>query len=82
MALEYSNRGVGSSLVKESFEIDKKRVTNPFVVGDPACQGRFGFRSSSLFGIRRAPAIPEQYFMAYELSPGALAGVAGTVTFT
>lgn len=83
VALEYRNRGVGSKLVEASFSLAKKLGFRAvFVVGNPAYYGRFGFKSSVLFGIKHVPFIPDQYVMAYELSPGALAGVNGTVTFT
>jgi predicted N-acetyltransferase YhbS len=82
VALHYRNRGVGSQLVKESFELAKNlghRVI--FVVGDPAYYRRFGFKSSVLFGVKHVPPIGDQYVMVYELSAGALVGVEGTVTF-
>ena len=83
VALEYRNRGVGSKLVKESFELARNLgYTAVFVVGDPAYYSRFGFKSSVHFGVKHVPAIGDQYVMACELSNGALAGVKGTVTFT
>ena len=83
VALEYRKNGIGSKLVAKSFEYAKNLgYTTVFVVGDPAFYGRFGFKSSALFGIKHIPLIPEQYVMVYELSPDALTGIAGTVTFT
>jgi predicted N-acetyltransferase YhbS len=83
VALEHRKRGVGSQLVKESFELARKLgYTSVFVVGDPAFYCRFGFKSSILFGITHLPFIPAEFVMAYELSPGAVTGVVGTVTFT
>lgn len=81
--LGHRRLGVGSRLVAEGFRIGKQMGFNSvFVVGDPAYYGRFGFRSSARFGIRHVPEIPEPYVMAIELTPNALAGVSGTVTFT
>jgi predicted N-acetyltransferase YhbS len=81
--LAYRNRGVGSKLVNESFRLAKHSWYKVvFVVGNPAYYGRFGFKPSVLFGIKHVPPIPDQNVMAYELSAGTLAGVAGTVTFT
>jgi predicted N-acetyltransferase YhbS len=81
--LEYRGRGIGSKLVEESFDIAKKLGYKAvFVVGDPAYYGRFGFKSSALFGIRHVPAIPDQYVMVRELCTDALSGVTGMVTFT
>ena len=83
VALEHRNRGIGSKLVKESFDLAKSfGYKAVFVVGDPAYYSRFSFKSSMLFGIKHVPSIPDQYVMVYELSAGALTGVAGTVTFT
>ena len=82
VALEYRNRGVGSKLVLESFELAKKLGYKAvFVVGDPAYYGRFGFKSIALFGIKHDPPIPGPYVMAYELKPGALSDVTGTCNF-
>jgi putative acetyltransferase len=82
VALEYRNRGVGSKLVLESFELAKKLGYKAvFVVGDPAYYCRFGFKSIALFGIKHDPPIPDPYVMAYELAPGALFGVTGTCNF-
>ncbi len=52
VALDYRNRGIGSKLVKESFELAKMGYNAVFVLGDPAFYSRFSFRSSVLFGIK------------------------------
>ena len=81
--LPHRKRGVGTKLVTEGFKIAKQLGFNSvFVVGDPAYYSRFGFRSSARFGIKHVPEIPDPYVMAIELTPNALAGVSGTVTFT
>jgi putative acetyltransferase len=81
--LAHRNRGVGSKLVTEGFKVAKQLGFNSvFVVGDPAYYSRFGFRSSARFHIKHVPEIPEPYVMAIELTPNALAGLSGTVTFT
>jgi predicted N-acetyltransferase YhbS len=83
VALEHRRRGVGSKLVKESFEYAQKMgYTSVFVVGDPAFYCRFGFKPSKHFDITHVPYVPEEYVMATELSPGALAGISGTVNLT
>jgi predicted N-acetyltransferase YhbS len=57
--LEHRNRGVGSRLVKESFDLAKKLgYTAVFVVGIPAYYGRFGFKSTALYDITHVPEIP------------------------
>ena len=51
VALEHRNRGIGSKLVKESFDLAKSfGYKAVFVVGDPAYYSRFSFKSSMLFG--------------------------------
>jgi predicted N-acetyltransferase YhbS len=83
VSLEYRNRGIGSKLVMQSFDLAKSLGYKAvFVVGDPAYYSRFGFKSSMLFGIKHVPSIPDKYVMVFELFTGALTGVAGTVTFT
>jgi putative acetyltransferase len=83
VASEYRKRGIGSKLVKESFELARNLGYGAvFVVGDPAFYCRFGFKPSVLFGVKHVPAIPDQYVMVYELFTGALTSVNGTVTFT
>lgn len=83
VVLDYRNCGVGSKLVKYSFESARNlgyKVV--FVVGDPAYYGRFGFVSSILFGIKHVPEIPSEFVMVKELFDGALADVSGTVTLS
>lgn len=83
VALEYRNRGIGSKLVRKSFELARNLGYRAvFVAGDPAYYSRFGFKSSVLYGIKHVPAVPDQNIMVYEFSPGALAGVKGTITLT
>ena len=83
VALQYRNRGIGSKLVEKSLELAKNMgYTAVFVVGDPAFYGRFGFKSSVLFGVKHVPPIADEYVMVRELSVGSLTGVSGTVTFT
>lgn len=79
VALEFRNKGIGSKLIEESFEIAKKMgYTSAVLVGDPAYYHRFGFKSASAFGIRHIYDIPEECVMACELTPGALEGISGT----
>ena len=81
VSLSYRKRGIGSKLVRNSLKLaENSGYTTVFVVGDPAFYGRFGFKSSTLFGVKHIPAIPDEYVMVFELSVGALAGVTGTIT--
>ena len=81
VALEHRSKGIGSLLINRSMELARDLEHRSVVlVGDPAYYNRFGFRRSSDFGISH-PGIPEQYVLAYELIPGALAGVSGTIEY-
>ncbi|MHB8985624.1 MAG: GNAT family N-acetyltransferase [Eubacteriales bacterium] len=79
VVLEYRNRGVGSSLIKESFKLAKKMgYTSVLLVGDPAYYHRFGFKAAVNFGIKHIHNIPDENVMACELVPDALYGISGT----
>jgi len=82
VALEYRNREMGSNLIKESFKRAKEMgYQSVFLVGDPAYYHRFGFKTAADFGIKHTPVIPDENVMAYELVPGALHGITGTINF-
>jgi len=79
VSLEYRGKGVGSKLIVESCRLAERMGFSAVVlVGNPAYYNRFGFKTSSDFGISYAQPIPAQYVMAKELKPGALSGVSGT----
>lgn len=79
VALEYRNRGVGSSLIRESFKLAKGMgYTSVILVGDPAYYHRFGYKSAISFGIKHELNIPDENVMACELVPDALYGISGT----
>lgn len=79
VVLEHRGRGVGSALIRKSFELAVGMgFTSVLLVGDPAYYHRFGFRQAAGFGIKPTASIPEQYVLACELIPNALRGVSGT----
>jgi predicted N-acetyltransferase YhbS len=84
VAPNHQNQGVGTALVKKSFQLAKANGYRAvFVVGDPAYYGRFGFRPTAQFGIKHFPEEnPDQNLMVYQLTKNALAGISGIVTFT
>jgi putative acetyltransferase len=82
VVLEYRNKGVGSELIKEGFKLAKEMgYTSAVLVGNPAYYNRFGFKSTVDFGIKNTNNIPDEYVMACELVPEALAGINGTISF-
>jgi putative acetyltransferase len=80
VALKHRNRGVGASLIRESFKIAKEMgYTLVVLVGDPAYYHRFGFKAAVGLGIRHTQNIPDENVMACELTAGALRGINGTI---
>jgi len=79
VVLEHRGRGVGSALIRKSFELAAGMgYTSMLLVGDPAYYQRFGFKQAASFGIKPIASIPDQYVLARELTPNALRGVSGT----
>ena len=77
------NRGIGSALVRRGLE-SLRRDGCPFVVvlGHPAYYPRFGFRPASRHGLRcEYEGVPDEAFMALELTPGALDGASGVARY-
>ena len=75
-------RGIGSRLVeaglRRSGELGHAIV---IVVGEASFYPRFGFRPARAKGLEAPFPVPDDAFMVLELSPGALAGVTGTVWY-
>ncbi|HEY3412373.1 MAG TPA: N-acetyltransferase [Armatimonadota bacterium] len=81
VALEHRDNGIGSALIRESMGLAREMgYTSVLLLGDPAYYHRFGFRTSTDFGITFAHQTPEieANVMACELKPNALAGVNGS----
>lgn len=78
--LEYRGAGVGAALTREALSRAREMEFSGIVLaGDPSYYGRFGFQRAESFGIRPDMEIPSQYFLALELSPGALAQKPGLI---
>lgn len=82
VVLERRCQGIGARLMAEALR-RARTAGHPSVVlvGNPAYYHRFGFRTSTEFGIGNDLGIPEEYVMALELQPGALDEVSGTIAF-
>ena len=79
---QHQNRGVGSQLVREGLRACGRLGCGAVVVlGHPAYYPRFGFVPASRMGLRCEYAVPDEVFMATELSPGALGGMRGLVKY-
>ena len=82
LCVELSQRGqgLGGRLIQEGFRRAREKGWGAvFLVGNPAYYKRVGFRVSADYGIRNTNGIEDRYVQACELSPGALAGRAGTL---
>jgi putative acetyltransferase len=75
-------QGIGSALVRAGLEscadIGAEAVV---VLGHPDFYPRFGFLPAVRFGLGCEYDVPAEAFMAIELEPHALRGIAGTVSY-
>jgi len=83
---ERQRRGIGSALVRYGLEVCGQRGASIVIVlGHPGYYPRFGFSSQLAKRLRSPfadhPDFTAEAWMALELVPGALDGVAGTVRF-
>ena len=78
----YQHRGIGSQLVRAGLEECRRLGYKAVIVlGHPDYYPRFGFVPASTFNLRCEYPVPEEAFMALELSTGALANVSGIVKY-
>jgi putative acetyltransferase len=78
----WQKRGIGSGLIRAGFEAGRRRGHGAvLVVGHPAYYPRFGFVPAGTLGIRAPFEVPDEAFLARELAPDGLRGVAGTVRY-
>lgn len=74
--------GTGSELVRGGLErCIQMGFEAAVVLGHPGYYPRFGFRPASEFGIDSDYEVPDDAFMALELSPGALSEKTGTARY-
>jgi len=79
---DFQNRGIGSKLVKEGLKKSlEMRYSSVIVVGHPNYYPRFGFKPASLWNIRLAIEVPDEVFMAVELTNDSLKDCSGIVEF-
>lgn len=79
---DHQRSGVGSALVRAGLDACRKMgAVGVVVVGHPTYYPRFGFVPASRFGLSCAFDVPDEVFMALELTPGALATHTGQVRF-
>lgn len=79
---ESQRNGIGSALVKNGLAMAKKmNYDSVIVLGHPEFYAHFGFRPASKWGIRAPFAVPDEAFMALELTSGALDNAMGIVAY-
>ncbi len=75
--------GIGSRLIRAAVVRARSLAHAAIVlVGDPEYYGRFGFVAASAAGLVMPGRVERRRMLALELTPGALAGVRGTLVAT
>lgn len=75
-------KGFGSALVRAGLRAAaEKGFGAAFVLGEPEFYGRFGFVPAAKHGLACEYGAPAEYFLALELSTGALKGAKGVVRY-
>ncbi len=79
---EYQRQGIGTELANAGLAI-VRQTPCPFVIvlGHVEYYPRFGIARASARGIRCQWDVPDEAFMALELSPGTLTGIRGVVRY-
>ena len=78
----HQRKGIGSSLVRAGLEQCRQLGFGAVVVlGHPTYYPRFGFSSSTRFGIGCEYEVPEEVFMVVELEAGFLRDASGRVKY-
>ena len=76
------HQGIGTMMIAGCLEhLRSLHNRGVVVVGEPGFYRRFGFIQASRWGLRWEVEVPEENFLALELTPGALAGVSGGVRY-
>ena len=82
VAPKHQRKGIGSALVRAGLDQCAQLGFGAVVVlGHPAYYPRFGFLSSTRYGIGCEYDVPEEVFMAVELQDGFLRGASGKVKY-
>lgn len=82
VVLDRRGQGVGGGLIETACARARALGHRAVIlVGDPAYYRRFGFSPAAAFGIENTNGIPHPFVMARELTPDALSGMKGSITF-
>lgn len=79
---EFQGKGIGSRLITESHTIAKRLgYTSIILLGHESYYPRFGYDSTSKYGITMPFDVPEENCMIVSLSENGLLGVSGEVKY-
>ena len=79
---EYQGKGIGSKLINVALESSRRLgYKSVIVLGHDKYYPKFGFIPASKYGIKAPFDVPDESFMAKELSDGNLIGVSGIVEY-
>ena len=82
VAPAYQKKGIGGRLIGQGLAAAKELgFSSVIVLGHSGYYPRFGFQKASKWGIKCPFEVPDEVFMALELTPRALSGHAGTVQY-
>ncbi|MFC0237113.1 GNAT family N-acetyltransferase [Fictibacillus phosphorivorans] len=80
---EYQNIGIGSLLIKAALSAAKELgYQSVIVLGHQDYYPKFGFQPASNWGIKAPFEVPDEVFMAIELTEDSLADVSGFVHYS
>jgi predicted N-acetyltransferase YhbS len=79
---EFQKRGIGSELIKKGIDKAKELGFDSIIVlGHKEYYPKFGFQRASKWNIKCPFEVPDDVFMAIELTEKAFEGAAGTVEY-
>jgi predicted N-acetyltransferase YhbS len=79
---EHQGKGIGSALVRQGLKAAKEKgFKSVIVVGHANYYPRFGFKPAASWNIKAPFDVPEDVFMAIELTENGLKNVRGTVKY-
>lgn len=80
---DFQKSGIGSKLVEKGLETAKAAgYSSVIVLGHEHYYPKFGFQPASQWNIFPSFEVPDNVFMALELTPNGLSGVSGTVNYS
>lgn len=79
---EFQKQGIGSLLVRKGLEKSKRLgYKTVILIGHPDYYPRFGFTGAKGKGLKAPFPVPDEAFLVYELVPGSLDGINGTIEY-